>query len=367
MNVLQVVPELSAGGVERTTLEIAEALSRAGYTPHIASAGGRLEPDLKAIGGVLHKFNVGRKNPLSLNANTQKLVDIIQAHKIDIVHARSRAPAWPALKAARKTQTAFVTTYHGIYNSNNPLKTYYNSVMAKGDHVIANSNFTRTHILKTHKISENIITVIPRGVDMKKFDPEIIDTTSTNSLRTSWNIGPDEVCILLPGRLTRWKGQAVAIKALKTLPKSHILVCLGDAQGRENYVQELKALAKTSGVMDRLRLPGHFGDMPRAYMAANVVISTSTDPEAFGRVMAEAQAMRRPVIASAHGGSLETIIDGQTGLLAKPGHHDELSHKIQAVLSWSASQLKDSRSHIEMHYSKTRLQRDTLDVYRKLL
>jgi len=370
MNILQVLPELNAGGVERTTIEIAQALSAAGHIPHVACAGGRLEDELLATGAVLHRLNVGSKNPLSLRRNTKALIEIIKTHKIDIIHARSRAPAWPAKAAAKATNIPFITTYHGIYNAKSGLKRRYNAVMAKGDIVIANSNFTKEHILAAHNIDASNIVVIPRGVDMSIFDPDLVSASDIAATRQDWGVGISPV-ILLPGRLTRWKGQLVAIEALKLLGGKAALVLLGDAQGRDDYVAEIKVRAESLGVSERVILAGHSRSMPAALLAADVVISASTDPEAFGRVMAEAQAMARLVVASDHGGSRETVTDGAGGYLVVPGDSAALAAGIAKVLALSKSQyaarVKRARKRIGTQYSAKALKTATLAVYEHAL
>ena len=367
MNVLQIVPDLNAGGVERTTLEVAEALVDQGFTPHICSQGGRLERDFIELGAKLHKFDIGSKNPLRLRTNTKKLIDIIKSENIDVVHARSRAPAWPAHAAAKATNRPFLTTYHGIYNASSKIKRRYNAIMARGALIIANSDYTKRHILKEHGTDPDIIRVIPRGVDMKLFDPAIISQESVKNLRLEWNVKPDEKLILLPGRLTRWKGQITAIEALEKLDPSYKLVLLGDPQGRDAYVEELKALSQKLGVAEQVIMPGHFTQMPEALYASDIVIAPSTEPEAFGRVVTEAQAMGRPVIASAHGGPMETIIQNKTGEVFEPGNSDALSHIIQDVMAQKAYDSKFSRAHIAASFSKKQLQDKTLAVYAEIL
>ena len=367
MNVLQVLPALEAGGVERTTIEISEALSAAGHKSHVASAGGRMENALAKAGGVLHKLDVGRKNPMSWPGIRRQLTALIRNNKIDIVHARSRAPAWPARAAARHTGTAFVTTYHGIYNARSDMKRRYNAVMADGDIIIANSEFTKNHIIKEHGTPADKITVIPRGVDMKLFDPALIAKPSVEKLRSEWNIDQADYVVLLPGRLTRWKGQEIAIKALNRLPKKTVLILLGDAQGRDKYVDGLWQLAREIGVDARLRIPGHSDEVATAYAAADCVISASTDPEAFGRVLAEAQAMGRPVIGTAHGGAMETVLEHETGLLVPPGEPVALADAVQSVQNWTAFDAKKARARIAKQFSKAQLQEKTLATYSQLL
>lgn len=367
MNVLQIVPELNAGGVERTTLEVAEALVAAGHVPHVASAGGRMESELEAIGAILHRLPVGSKNVFKWPGLKKQLVEIIRANNIDIVHARSRAPAWPGSGAARETGTPFVTTYHGIYNAGNGLKRKYNAVMTKGEKIIANSEFTKAHIIKAHGTDASKITVIPRAVDMVFFDLERLSRSDIETEFSRWGLPVDLTFVLLPGRLTRWKGQLVAIEALSYLPKNFALICLGDAQGRDDYVAELKKAAEKYNVQDRMVLPGHTQHVPAAIAASDVVISASTDPEAFGRVAAEAQAMQRPVVASAHGGALETVVGAQTGFLVPPGDAKALASAIQKAVNWEGYDGPAARARINAQFSKERLQRDTLEVYRQLL
>ena len=367
MNVLQVVPELNAGGVEGTTLEVAQALIAEGHTAHVASAGGRMEDELLRMGGILHKTDIGSKNIFTIFRRIRLLRAIIHEHKIDIVHARSRAPAWPAFHAARIEDVPFLTTYHGIYNSGSALKTYYNSVMAKGEHIIANSEYTKAHVIKTHGTAADKITAIPRGVDMEKFDPALISTKDTLSQRNRWDVSPDQKVILLPGRLTRWKGPLVAIEALSKLPKDCVLILMGDAQGRDDFVAEIEAKAESLNVVNRVIKPGHSRDVRTALAAADVVISASTDPEAFGRVAAEAQAMEKPIVATAHGGALESVVDGKTGFLVTPSDAKALAEGIKRALTWENYDGPTARRRISVHFSTKSLQSKTLAVYKDLL
>ena len=367
MNVLQLVPELNAGGVEGTTLEVAQALIAEGHGAHVISAGGRLEDELLSMGGILHKADIGSKNLFTVFRRIRLLRAIIHEHKIDIVHARSRAPAWPAFHAARIEGVAFLTTYHGIYNSNSKLKTYYNSVMAKGVHIIANSEYTKAHIIKTHGTAAEKITAIARGVDMEKFDPAYISTKEILAQRNRWGVSPEQKVVLLPGRLTRWKGQLVAIEALAHLPQDCALILLGDAQGRDDFVAEIESKAKKLGVTPRLIKAGHSRDVPTALAAADVVISASTDPEAFGRVAAEAQAMEKPVVATAHGGALESVVDKKTGFLVTPSDAKALAEGIGKALAWKTYDGPAARARISAHFSTKSLQAKTLAVYNDLL
>ena len=361
MNVLQILPDLNAGGVERTVLETVEGLVGGGHNAHVLSAGGRLVTELVALGGVHHKADIGSKNIFSVPWRIAGIRRLIAEHKIDIVHARSRAPAWPAMFAARAEKVPFVTTYHGIYNAKSVIKRGYNSVMAKGDVVIANSNYTADHILREHGTDPDRITVIPRGVDMSAFDPDTILAEDVKALRTEWGVQNNETLLVLPGRLTRWKGQTVAIEALRMRGADHRLILVGDAQGRDDYVTELRAQAKSLNVI----FAGHRTDMNLIYAAADVILCPSTDPEAFGRTAAEAQAMNKPVIASDHGGAVEVVLNGITGWRVPPGEAKALANAIGRVDKLTG--VATARDRIAAKYSKTALQTALLDVYGDLL
>ena len=359
MRVLQVLPELNAGGVERTTLEIAEALNQQGFVPHVCSAGGRMIDELMAFGVKHHTLNVGSKNPMKLRRHTKKLIDLIKAENIDIVHARSRAPAWPAYAAAKATGRPFVTTYHGIYNARSGTKRRYNAIMARGDLIIANSNYTRDHIIKEHGTDPDIIRVIPRGVDMALFDPE---TDGHDSFSES-----NQKVLLLPARLTRWKGQLVAIEALAELSNDWVLVLMGDPQGRDAYLAEVQNRIAALGIQDRVKIRNHNPDIAQVMKAAHIILAPSIEPEAFGRTVIEAQAMGKPVIASAHGGPMETVIDGETGRLVPPSDPIALKDAVIDIAGWTHFQPEKARAHVAANFSKKQLQEKTLAVYRELL
>lgn len=375
--VLQVTPELNAGGVERTTLEVAAAIDRAGGLALVASAGGRLEPDLEAAGGELIRLPVNSKNPISALANAFTLASLIRRRGVDIVHARSRAPAWSALLAARMTGAAFVTTYHGIYNARSHLKRFYNSVMARGDLVIANSEYTRAHVMETHGLAAERVVAIPRGVDLDAFDRGRVPDAHIAAMRASWGIpAADKAFVLLaPARLTRWKGQLHAIEAVRLIqarrPGAVRLVLAGDAQGRAAYVGELRAAIDAAGLGRLVVLAGHVADMPAAFAAANAALFPVVEPEAFGRGAVEAQAMAVPPVASRLGGFTETIIDGDTGFLTSPGSAPELAAAVERLLDMgSEARSAMGRRACERAralYAKTALQEATLEIYHRLL
>jgi len=367
MNVLQIVPELNAGGVEKTTLEMAEALIAHGHAAHILSAGGRMEPDLAQIGGILHRYNIGSKNLLSYFGSVAKVKSIMKAHDIDLVHVRSRAPAWPAYRAARSCGVPYLATYHGIYNARSRLKTTYNAIMTKGELTIANSKATKAHIIKTHQIAENKIVTIARGVDLSTFDPAKISAIARQQTRQGWSVEDHHCVILLPGRLTAWKGQSVAIQALASLPSHFRLIIMGDSQGRDGYVSGLERLIADLGVAHKCQILPHNTDMAACLFAADMVLSTSIEPEAFGRVAIEAQAMGKPIIATAHGGSLETVLPEQTGLWVPVGDARTLSEAIMRTAGWQSFDPLFARQHIVKNFSKQQLQDKTLAVYRRLI
>ena len=374
---MQITPALDAGGVERTTIEIAEALTRVGGRAVVASRGGRLEPELAAAGGLLVTMPLDSKNPLTMLANIGRIVALARTSRVSIIHARSRAPAWSAWFAARRLGLPFVTTYHGVYNGNSGLKKFYTSIMARGDVVIANSDYTRAHVLKVHGTDPGRVVAIPRGVDLHRFDRGKVDAARIAAMRNLWDVKPDDTrpIVLLPARLTRWKGQPVLIEAAahmeRARPGAALYVLAGDAQGRAVYVADLHDLARRKGVGEQVRIVGHLVDMPAALMAAEVAVFPVTDPEAFGRAAVEAQAMGVPVIASALGGYTETVLDGDSGYLVPAGDAEQLAAAITRVLALSPPQRRQmgdrGAARVRARYSVDALQSATLDVYERLL
>lgn len=375
MKVLQVIPQLGTGGAERTTIEIAEALVRDGHEALVASEGGVMEADLQAAGGELTHLPMATKNPVTVWRNAGALKRLIESRGIDIVHARSRAPAWSALKAARDTGIKFVTTYHGTYNASSGLKRAYNAVMARGDRVIANSEFIRDHIVAEHGLAPEAITVIPRGVNIARFSPSDSVRQRGRDLMAEWALPEDRFVAVLPARLTRWKGQAVAIEALaemksdgKDLP---VLVLVGGDQGRVAYREELENLIGQYGLERDIWIAGHCDDMPAAFGLADVALNPSTDPEAFGRTAAEASAAGLPVIVSNHGGAREVVMPGETGWRVKPGDAGSLADALTAVMSLTDAQREaigaSGRDRVRTRFTVEALQANTLRVYRELL
>uniref|UniRef100_UPI003D0EEE64 glycosyltransferase family 4 protein n=1 Tax=Roseibium sp. TaxID=1936156 RepID=UPI003D0EEE64 len=300
--ILQVIPDLNSGGAERTTLDVAQAVVKAGGTALVVSQGGQMVSDLKSYGAEHIVLPVKSKNPLTLWRNAARLAALIEDRNVSVIHARSRAPAWSSLWAARRTNIPFVTTYHGTYNQTNALKSYYNSVMARGDAVIANSHFIAGLVSSRHGFASDRITVIQRGSDLKGLAPENVSALRQQALKDSWGVPSRRPIVLNMARLTAWKGQRVVVEAMALLKEAGfsdpIAILAGDAQGRDSYVADLKKLIAAHGLHDNVRLVGHCADVPAALALADLAVVASTEPEAFGRAAVEAQAASVPVIAS---------------------------------------------------------------------
>ena len=374
--ILQVIPHLAAGGAERTAIEVTEALTAVGAKSLVASKGGRLEGELVRAGGELIRIdNLPTKNPLAIRANAGGLAKIITDRKVSLIHARSRAPAWSALWAARRTKIPFVTTYHGVYSAKGSLKRLYNSVMARGDKVIANSDFTARHILDEHPWAKGRIVTIHRGVDIARFSPEAVSADRKDALLKSWKLGPTHgATILLPARLTGWKGHREAIAAaatLKTQGAAFRMLFVGDAQGRDGYSQELATLIAAAGLDGQVMMVGHCDDMPAAFALADIVIAPSNQPEAFGRVAAEAGAMAVPAIGSSIGAQGEILVDGKTGLIVPPATPDALADAMGRLLAMGPDGRRTMGEaallRVRERFTTSALQKATLAVYESLM
>ena len=312
--VMQVLPALVQGGVERTAVEIASAVGKAGGRCIVVSAGGPMQHDITRARAEHITLPVDSKNPFVMYANISRLAKIISDNNVDIVHARSRAPAWSAWAAAKRCGVPFVTTFHGTYSLGGRLKHRYNAIMTRGKRVIANSTFIAGHIRKNYGVPSAKLRIIHRGVDLDRFDAHKVKTQRVVGLANEWRLEDGLPVVMLPGRLSRWKGQTVFIKAIAALGRKDIRCLLvGSDQGRSDYRKELVKMIADNGLNEVVRIIENCNDMPAAYMLTDVVVSASTDPEAFGRVITEAQALGRPVIATDHGGARETVIQGETG------------------------------------------------------
>lgn len=370
--VLQILPSLVTGGVERGTIDIAEALSAAGATALVASEGGPMERQLLRAGAEHITLPLASKNPIVMHRNIARLVKIIETHKVDILHVRSRAPAWSAQAAAKRTGCHFVTTFHAPYNADNPLKRRYNAVMVSGERVIAISQFIERHILQNYKIDPSRIRVIPRGVDLGQFDPDRASAERVIKLAKQWRLPDGVPLILLPGRLTRWKGQTLLLDALQQLADVDFCCALvGSDQGRNAYRDELEKIIARTGLGDRAFILDNCDDMPAAYMLADVVVSASSDPEGFGRVVSEAQAMGRPVVAANHGGAPEQVLPERTAFLFEPSNATSLAQALRRALALDAEDREllkqEAIANVQQQFSKDRMCAQTLSLYREVL
>ena len=374
---LQVTPELETGGAEQTTLDVAAAVVRAGGRSLVASRGGRMAARLEASGARLIEMPVHSKNPLVMADNARRLAALIRAEHVNLVHARSRAPAISALWAARSTGAAFVTTYHGVYNAKSALKRWYNSVMTRGDLVIANSAYTHDQILEKYEIDPDRLVTIPRGVELTRFHPAEVSPERMEALRQAWGIEADDgrVKFLLGGRLTRWKGQQLLIEAAGRLraggERGFMVLLAGDDQGRSAYREELKGAIAAAGVRDNVRLVGHCDDMPAAYLLADFACAPSLDPEPFGRTAVEPQLMGRPVLAANHGAARETVLPGENGWLVTPGDPQAWARAMETAIATSAEQRAEmglaGQTRSRRLYSVEAMCDATLEVYRRVL
>jgi glycosyltransferase involved in cell wall biosynthesis len=376
--ILQIIPRIDAGGAERTTIDISAALVAAGARAMVASEGGRLTSELQTVGGVLVPFPAAAKNPLSMLLNARRLARLIIAERVDIVHARSRAPAWVALMACRIARVPFITTFHGAYAGRSALKLRYNSVMARGDAVIANSEYTAGLIARLYPWARARLRVVHRGTDFSKFSTYAVEPTRVARLRKDWEVAPDERIVLMAARLTNWKGQKVLIEAARRLKDRGTqgvrFIMAGDPQGRSGYVKELDALIAKAGLKGVVSRVGHCADMPAAFLAASVVAVPSIEPEAFGRTAVEAQAMGAPVVVSDLGAVPETVLsppeiapDARTGWRVKAGDPAALADALQTALTLGASareaMARRARAHVEAQFSLERMTRETLKIY----
>ena len=370
--VMQVLPAMETGGVERGTVEMAEGIVKAGGRAIVVSAGGQMVHELTRVGAEHIQLPVDSKNFFVMRKNATRLSKIIKQEGVDLVHARSRAPAWSAYWASKRTNIPYITTFHGTYSHGNPFKRWYNSVMTKGDRVIAISSFIAGHMRKIYGVRRDIIRLVHRGVDLFRFDPDKVTAERLVKLTTQWNIPDGVPVIALPGRLTRWKGQLVFIDAIAKLDRKDICCLLiGSDQGRTEYRKTLEKRIKEHNLEGIVTIVDQCNDMPTAYMLTDIVVSASTDPEAFGRVACEAQAMGRPIVATDHGGARETVLEDETGWLCKPGDADSMATAIEKGLNLSSEKREKmaerAMEHIRNEFSKDAMCAKTLEVYNEVL
>jgi glycosyltransferase involved in cell wall biosynthesis len=372
ITVLQVLPRLVVGGAERGAVDVAAAIQRAGGMAIVASEGGPMAHELERARAKHIKLPLAPKNPFTIWRNAARLARIIRKHKVDIVHARSRAPAWSAMWAARRTGARFMTTFHDTYSAESAWKRRYNSVMARGQLVIAISDFVAEHVREVYGIGMSVIRTIPRGIDLTKFDPDRVPAERKIKLIHDWTLPDDRPIILMPARLSRKKGHLVLVEALAKLGRKDICcLMVGDDGRKTTYRDNLIAMIHECDLDGAVRLLPQTQDMAAAYSLAAVVVAPSIKAEGFGRVPVEAQAMGRPVIASDVGGFRETIVNGQTGLLVPPGDSQRLSVALGSALDLGIEDREalaaEAKANIQARFTRERMCTATLDVYRELI
>jgi glycosyltransferase involved in cell wall biosynthesis len=378
LKVLQVIPKLGYGGTETGCYDIAHYLPENGCKSFIVTSGGELTKFINKEKVKLIKLPVQSKNPLLIILNTLALIFIIIFNNISIVHARSRAPAWSCLFATKITRRKFVTTFHGTYNFNNKIKKFYNSVMVKSNLIIAGSNFIFSHIKNNYSDYldiKNKLLVIFRGINVDYFDPTTKTEIEEKKLLKNWDIVENKKIILLPGRLTSWKGQELFLEAINMVNiqlgyEAFYAVILGSDQGRDLFKKKLIRLSEQYRMTKQVKFIDHCKDMALAYKVSDIIISASIEPEAFGRVAVEAQSMEKVIIASDIGGSNETVIDEKTGYLFEAGNANSLSKKILKVLNLDDTTIKsigtEGRKNIVNKFNVEKMCFSTYSEYKKL-
>ena len=378
LKVLQVIPKLGYGGAETGCYDIAHYLPENNCGSFIITSGGELIKFIDKKKVKLIKLPVHSKNPILILINALLISSIILFYKINIVHARSRAPAWSCLIACKLTGRKFVTTFHGTYNFKSKLKKFYNSVMVRSDLIIAGSNFIFSHINENYSkylSFKKKLLVIFRGINVDYFDPETKLESDEKKLLKVWDINKDKKIILLPGRLTSWKGQELFIEAINLVNielgyESFYGIILGSDQGRDLYKKKLTRLSEQYRMNNQVRFIDHCNDMALAYKVSDIVVSASIEPEAFGRVSVEAQSMQKVIIASNIGGSNETVVDGKTGFLFQSGDAQSLSKTILKVLNMNDASLKligsEGRKNIIQNFNVEKLCFSTYPEYKKI-
>lgn len=379
--VLQIIPDLQSGGAERSAVDMAQALAQAGARSLVACRGGRMVSELQSKGGIWLPFPAATKNPFAMALNSVRLARVLRDEGVDIVHARSRAPAWVAYYAARQANARFITTYHSAYSGTSSIKRRYNAIMAAGDIVIANSRFTARRIEQFHPEASGRVAVVPRGVDLRQFSPLAVEPQRVERLRADWRVEPHQRLVLLPARLTARKGHFVLIEAakrIKALGFDDVRFILAGNARSDEFRQNLERRIEKEGLSSAIRAPGFCADMPAAYLAAAVTVVPSTEPEAFGRVAVEAQAMGAPVVVSDIGAAAEIVLappeagaPQATGWRVPPGDAEALAGAIVEALTLTASAREAlnmrARDFVRGRFSIESMCAATLSLYETLL
>lgn len=370
--ILQIIPELNAGGAEQGCIDVTAAIAEAGGVAIVVSNGGARAHEIIRKGGTHIVLPVHSKNPFVMWRNIGRLRALIKEHNVDIVHVRSRAPAWSAWRAVRKTQAKFVTTCHSAYRITGKLKRFYNSIMARGERVIAVSHFIADYLERNYRINASRIRVIHRGIALEKYHPNSVTPERLIAVAKEWRVPDGASIIMLPGRITRSKGHHFLIDALALLRnKEFFCVFVGPDQGKGTYRKELEAYIEEKGLSSRLRIVSQCDDLPAAYMITTVIVAPSIEPEGFGRIPVEAQAMGRPCIATDHGGMRETILRDETGWLVPPGDVRALVEALEEAMALDvrhrAVLATRAMNHVATHFTREQMCAQTLDVYAELL
>ena len=379
LKVLQVIPRLGYGGAETGCYDLAHYLHEQDCKSYIVTSGGELIKYIDKKKVKLIKLPVQSKNPLIILINSIALTLLILFLNISIVHARSRAPAWSCYIATKITRRKFVTTFHGTYNFKNSIKKFYNSIMVKSDVLIAGSNFIFSHISENYQKflnSKKKFLVIFRGINTEYFDSDAIKKKDIDKLKATWKIEDNKKIILLPGRLTAWKGQEMFIEGINLFKQSNpeldfVAVILGDDQGRTVFRKKLERLVEQCNLTQNIKFVDNCNVMPVAYYISDVIVSSSIEPEAFGRVSVEAQAMKKPIIASNIGGSKETVIDNKTGLLFESGNPKSLCDKLNEIIKLDTLTLdlmgREGRKNVINRFNIEKMCLNTYSEYKKLV
>ena len=380
--IMQILPALNSGGVERGVIDISKAVAVAGFKSIVVSSGGPMISHLNGSKVVHIKLPLASKNPLTIYLNIQRLEKIIKDHQVDLVHIRSRAPAWSAWKACQNVGCQMISTVHGPYSMNligrkiSKLKTKYNSIMLRPKYIIAVSAFIKNYIYQNYAATENLsekqIESIHRGVDLNYFSNTKVPGSRIVQLVEGWDLPDDKQIIMLPGRITGWKGHEFLISALaKVKNPNFFCIMVGSLKGHEKFAKKLEQKIKENNLEGRVKIVGETKDMPTAYLVSDLVISSSVKPEAFGRVVIEAGAMGRIVIATNIGGSLETIIENKTGFLVEVGNVSRLTEVIDQVLAMEKSRKEEmgqnATKHIAENFSNQKMLDATINLYKRIL
>ena len=377
--VLQVIPRLGYGGAETGCYDIAHYLPEKNCKSYIITSGGPLIKYIKKEKVKIFRLPVQSKNPVLMIFNSFVITLIVLIYNINIVHARSRAPAWSCYWSCFLTRRKFVTTFHGTYNYSNSYKKFYNSIMVKSNLIIGGSNFIFEHINANYSEyldPKNKLMVIFRGINLEYYNPDNISENKINKLKKLWKVRDDRIKILLPGRLTTWKGQEKFIEALNILIEDYNTdnfqaFILGSDQGRNVYSKKLRDLVQRYNLNQKIFFIEHCNEMPTAYSIVDIVVSSSIEPEAFGRIAVEAQAMRKPIVASNLGGSKETILDKKSGYLYNFNDPRELAKTLNSIMHLEKDTLNlignEGRKNVTRKFDVEKMCQTTFTEYKKLL